>query len=136
MHRAFVRLIKGETDPRLLPEGAVEASFIDYNACRLSANDFVYLTFQTLINELWLSRGISEAIDAPRIHHTLFPNTVKTEYWPYNISQGIQDGLRARNHHVEARCGDAAVQAVARNEKKDIYGKCDPRKQSGWPAGF
>ena len=54
---------------------------------------------------------------------------------PYTISQGIQDGLRARKHNITVSEDFAAVQAVVRNEDEEIYGKSDPRKY-GWPAGF
>ena len=36
----------------------------------------IFLALQTVVNELWLSRGISTAVDYPRVHHQLFPNTV------------------------------------------------------------
>lgn len=82
-----------------------------------------------------MSRGISKAIDAPRVHHQLFPKTVVIESPPYTISQGIQDGLRARKHNITESDDFAAVQAVVRNKDEEIYGKSDPRKH-GWPAGF
>jgi len=88
-----------------------------------------------VINEVWLSRGISNAIDDPRVHHQLFPKTVIIERPPYTIPQGIQDGLRARKHNITVDDAFAAVQAVVRNKDEEIYGKCDPRKY-GWPDGF
>ena len=87
------------------------------------------------MNELWLSRGISNAIDAPRVHHQLFPNTVIIEKPPYTISQRIQNGLRARMHNITEESAFAAVQAIVRNQDEEIYGKSDPRKY-GWPDGF
>ena len=90
---------------------------------------------QAVINELWLSRGISNAIDYPRVHHQLFPKTVIIEEPPYTISRGIQDGLRVRKHNVTVEDAYAAVQAIVRNKNEEIYGKSDPRKY-GWPHGF
>ena len=87
------------------------------------------------MNELWLSRGISNAINYPRVHHQLFPKTVSIETPPYTISQGIQDGLRARKHNITVDADYAAVQAIVRDQDEEIYGKSDPRKY-GWPDGF
>ncbi|XP_020609879.1 gamma-glutamyltranspeptidase 1-like [Orbicella faveolata] len=88
-----------------------------------------------VVNELWLSRGISSAVDYPRVHHQLFPNTVMIEKPPYTISQNIQDGLRARKHNISEKASFAVVQAVVRDKDEEIYGKSDPRKY-GWPDGF
>ena len=90
---------------------------------------------QVVVNELWLSRGISSAVDYPRVHHQLFPDTVMIEKPPYTISQSIQDGLRARKHNISEEAAFAVVQAVVTDKDKEIYGKCDPRKY-GWPDGF
>ena len=95
----------------------------------------IFLALQTVVNELWLSRGISTAVDYPRVHHQLFPNMVMIEKPPYTIPQYIQDGLRARKHNISEEAAFAAVQAVVRDKDEDIYGKSDPRKY-GWPDGF
>ena len=82
-----------------------------------------------------MSRGISSAVDYPRVHHQLFPDTVEIETPPYTISQNIQDGLKARKHNISVEAAFAVVQAVVRDKAEEIYGKCDPRKY-GWPDGF
>lgn len=88
-----------------------------------------------VMNELWFSRGISKAVDDPRVHHQLFPKTVMIEKPPYSIPQGIQDGLRLRKHNITASDDFAAVQAIVKIKDREIYGKSDPRKH-GWPDGF
>ena len=85
------------------------------------------------MNQLWLSRGISDAVNDPRVHHQLFP--VIIEEPPYTIPQGIQDGLRARKHNITVEDDFAAVQAIVRRQDEEIFGKSDPRKY-GWPDGF
>ena len=92
-------------------------------------------SLQAVMNELWFSRGISKAVDDPRVHHQLFPKTVMIEKPPYSIPQGIQDGLRLRKHNITASDDFAAVQAIVKIKDREIYGKSDPRKH-GWPDGF
>lgn len=89
----------------------------------------------TVVNQLWLSRGISNAVNDPRVHHQLFPNTVIIEEPPYTIPIRIQDGLRARKHNITIESYFASVQAVVREKDEEIFGKSDPRKY-GWPDGF
>ena len=87
------------------------------------------------MNELWFSRGISKAVDDPRVHHQLLPGTVFIEEQPYTISEGIQKGLKSRRHNITVTTDFSAVQAIVQEKEKQIFGKCDPRKH-GWPAGF
>ena len=94
-----------------------------------------YILLQTVVNQLWLSRGISNAVNDPRVHHQLFPNTVIIEELPYTIPIRIQDGLRARKHNITIESYFASVQAVVREKDEEIFGKSDPRKY-GWPDGF
>jgi len=98
-------------------------------------SSFFPFYLQTAVNELWLSRGISSAVDYPRVHHQLFPDTVIIERPPYTIAKNIQDGLRAHKHNISEVADSAAVQAVVRYKDEEIYGKSDPRKY-GWPDGF
>jgi len=77
---------------------------------------------------------ISSAVDYPRVHHQLFPDTVIIERPPYTIPKNIQDGLRARKHNISEVAASAVVKAVVRYKDEEIYGKSDPRKY-GWPDG-
>ncbi|KAH9525192.1 Gamma-glutamyltranspeptidase 1 [Bulinus truncatus] len=51
-----------------------------------------YLTAMTL----WLEEGIKSAIDAPRLHHQLFPNRILVQSAP----RWLRDGLEQKGHVV------------------------------------
>ncbi|CAB3359782.1 Hypothetical predicted protein [Cloeon dipterum] len=67
---------------------------------------------QTALRNLWLNQNIKEAIDAPRIHHQVYPMELKYEYG--NVDR-IVKGLEAIGHVTSRYTGGSAVNGVARD---------------------
>ncbi|KAJ3646579.1 hypothetical protein Zmor_024161 [Zophobas morio] len=74
---------------------------------------------------LWFHQNIKEAVDAPRIHHQLYPMEVQYEY---GVLQQVIDGLEAMGHKT-SRYKDAGSIICALLKKSDaIYANADFRK--------
>ncbi|KAG5896978.1 hypothetical protein JTB14_018493 [Gonioctena quinquepunctata] len=78
---------------------------------------------QAIMRTLWFGDNIKETVDAPRIHHQLFPMRVEYEY---GTLQQIVDGLKALGHKLK-RNGGSIVCALLK-EGKYITGNADYRK--------
>ncbi len=79
------------------------------------------------IRHLWMAEDIKTAIDAPRIHHQLFPDKIVYES---NFPQNILNNLKEKGHQIEELPkGErgAVIMAITRNNGK-IYANSDYRK--------
>ncbi|XP_063904513.1 scoloptoxin SSD14-like isoform X3 [Zophobas morio] len=78
-----------------------------------------------IMRTLWFHQNIKEAVDAPRIHHQLYPMEVQYEY---GVLQQVIDGLEAMGHKT-SRYKDAGSIICALLKKSDaIYANADFRK--------
>jgi gamma-glutamyltranspeptidase/glutathione hydrolase/leukotriene-C4 hydrolase len=79
------------------------------------------------IRHLWMDEDIKVAIDAPRIHHQLFPDKIVYEN---NFPQNILNNLKEKGHQIEELPeGErgAVIMAISKN-KGNIYANSDYRK--------
>nr|XP_014094095.1 scoloptoxin SSD14 isoform X2 [Bactrocera oleae]XP_014094096.1 scoloptoxin SSD14 isoform X2 [Bactrocera oleae]XP_036227729.1 scoloptoxin SSD14 isoform X2 [Bactrocera oleae] len=82
---------------------------------------------------LWFGQDIKSAIDAPRIHHQLVPNTLQYEFGRF--SEEILLLLKDKGHELKPfKDIGSAVCAIAQNDTA-IYANADYRKRGG-VAGF
>lgn len=87
----------------------------------------------TILRHLYFGDNIKEAIDAPRIHHQLFPNESTYEH---DFPRDILNGLELLGHTVSELTGrGGVVQAVSRGHDNRLYSNADYRKQ-GATDGF
>ena len=81
------------------------------------------------MNKLWFGLSLKEAIERPRLHHQLYPNTVYHEKnATYKVPQSVLDGLEKLGHSVKGWTKYCAIQGVYRNKSGQLFGKSDPRK--------
>ena len=92
--------------------------------------------FQTLINVIDHGMNIREAIDAGRVHHQWWPDTLWVE--PRALVADVEAILRERGHHLgdSDYAGDVqGIRVLYRGEKTILRGASDPRR-NGQPAGL
>ncbi|XP_060521433.1 glutathione hydrolase 1 proenzyme-like isoform X2 [Cylas formicarius] len=77
----------------------------------------------TIVRSLWFGENIKEAVDAPRIHHQLFPMQVSYEY---GILQQVVDGLKALGHKMKRDL--LSVVCALKRETGKIVANADHRK--------
>ncbi|XP_076344411.1 scoloptoxin SSD14-like [Tachypleus tridentatus] len=88
--------------------------------------------FVTMLN-LWAGKDISQAINAPRIHHQLFPNIIEYES---NFSKVVLEGLKLRGHEVQGISGTTSgIVGIARAPTGKLYASADYRR-GGKTDGF
>ncbi|XP_050298141.1 scoloptoxin SSD14-like isoform X2 [Anthonomus grandis grandis] len=83
----------------------------------------------TIIRSLWFGENIKEAVDAPRIHHQLYPMNV---FYEYGVLQQVLDGLKSLGHQLHRNlasiiCGlrvvDGKITANSDHRKGgDVFG--------------
>ncbi|KAJ8923066.1 hypothetical protein NQ315_001615 [Exocentrus adspersus] len=78
---------------------------------------------QVIMRTLWFNENIKEAVDAPRIHHQLYPMEVEYEY---GTLQQVVDGLKALGHKLKRNAG--SVVCALLKEAGKIIGNADYRK--------
>ncbi|XP_014250038.1 glutathione hydrolase 1 proenzyme-like isoform X1 [Cimex lectularius] len=88
-------------------------------------------TAQVIINNLWLSLSIKQAVDMPRIHHQLLPMILKYEC---GIPKCVVDELTNRKHKMKKQSPHSSVTAIAQShgEVTAIY----DFRRGGSTAGF
>lgn len=74
---------------------------------------------------LWFGQNIKEAIDAPRIHHQLYPMEVQYEY---GTLQQVVDGLEAIGHKTKRYNDAGSVICALYNSSSWIQANADYRK--------
>jgi gamma-glutamyltranspeptidase/glutathione hydrolase len=83
--------------------------------------------FQVIVNVIDFKMNIQEAVDAPRIHHQWFPDTLY--YEKRSLPIDVIDILRSMGQHVVERSGyQGMAEAILVDQKKGlIFGASDPR---------
>ncbi|XP_021944115.1 scoloptoxin SSD14 isoform X3 [Folsomia candida] len=90
------------------------------------------IAYATMRN-IWLGQTIKEAIDAPRLHHQLYPMELKYES---TFPQEYVAEFRAKNHtSVSMDPGSSIVVGVTRTENGTLFANSDFRK-GGAIAGY
>ncbi|XP_077484500.1 glutathione hydrolase 1 proenzyme-like [Amblyomma americanum] len=80
---------------------------------------------QVVMRALWMNHTIKEAIDAPRVHHQMYPSAVQAEK---SVDHDILHGLLARGHKVEYfEWYGQAIAILRRPNDTHIYGAYDSR---------
>ncbi|KAL7294184.1 hypothetical protein TKK_0012205 [Trichogramma kaykai] len=74
---------------------------------------------------LWLGNTIKEAVDAPRIHHQLYPMQL---FYEYGVPKAIVEGLKAIGHNVTRYRDRGSVVCILTRINGTIYGNADYRK--------
>ena len=78
------------------------------------------------IRHLWFGEDIKKAIDAPRIHHQLFPDEINHEK---NFPQELLDGLGKLGHKLknQGQQRGAIIMAIS-SDGNNLYANSDYRK--------
>lgn len=79
---------------------------------------------QVISRLLWFDQNIKEAVDAPRIHHQLFPMSVGYEY---GTLQQIVDGLQRLGHNTTRLTAYSVVCALMK-KGENLFANADHRK--------
>ncbi len=81
---------------------------------------------QVVLNVLEFKMNVFEAINAPRIHHQLFPDQI--DYEPFGLSQDVKQNLSAKEHKIGKERFLGRVEAIYFDyERKCLFGTSDPR---------
>ena len=91
---------------------------------------------ETISNMIDFDMTVTEAVDAPRIHHQWLPDELV--YEPYGLSGDTQRALIARGHKLNDKpryLGDC--EGIMIEEKTGIrLGAVDPRRSDGLAIGY
>ncbi|XP_076359107.1 scoloptoxin SSD14-like [Tachypleus tridentatus] len=87
---------------------------------------------QVLIRSMWLGNSIKEAIDALRIHHQLYPNTV---FYEKHFPQIYLDGLTRLGHKTALDSKATQIQQIVKQSDGKLSANVDYRKD-GSMIGF
>ncbi|XP_053988692.1 scoloptoxin SSD14-like isoform X1 [Hylaeus volcanicus] len=74
---------------------------------------------------MWMGQTVKEAVDAPRIHHQLFPKEVAYEY---GIPKQVIDGLKKIGHKTARYRIRGSVACVIFVDNNTVYANADFRK--------
>lgn len=81
---------------------------------------------QVIINVLEFNMNVYEAINAPHIHHQLFPDQIDFE--PFGMSEDVKQNLISRGHKIGNARSLGRIEAIyIDHEKKCFFGTSDPR---------
>ncbi|XP_074116138.1 scoloptoxin SSD14-like isoform X1 [Cotesia typhae] len=77
---------------------------------------------------LWMNNTIKEAIDAPRIHHQLYPMKVG---YQYGVLKSVVEGLQKLGHKTARYRGRGSVVCAIEKLNDLLYGNADYRRNGG-----
>jgi gamma-glutamyltranspeptidase/glutathione hydrolase len=92
----------------------------------------ITIVLQTILNVLEHGMNIAEAAAAPRVHHQLFPDELRTEN---GISVDTLRLLKDFGHQVKVQSTIGSVQSVQQRSGW-FLGASDPRQRGGAALGF
>ncbi len=86
----------------------------------------ITVVLQVLLNVIEFKMNISEAIDAPRIHHQWYPD--KIEYEKFSILNDVKDNLIKKGHVLGEETSLGRAEGIMFDfNNKIFYGATDPR---------
>lgn len=82
--------------------------------------------FQIVAKIIWMGQTVKEAVDAPRIHHQLYPSEMSYEY---GVPKQVIDGLKKIGHKTARyRVRGSVACVIFVNNDTTVYANADFRK--------
>ncbi|XP_043528062.1 scoloptoxin SSD14-like isoform X2 [Frieseomelitta varia] len=80
---------------------------------------------QIMAKIMWMDQTVKEAVDAPRIHHQLFPAELAYEY---GVPKQVIDGLKKIGHKTARYRVRGSVACIIYTKNNTVYANADFRK--------